>query len=100
MAEMFGNSFLTQYGSEPPSVWVAQIEMLQDHEIRSGLNDIAGSNLSFPPNLSQFISSCKKLQPSKAGYWGAPRIEDQRKSGRMPYREWLQREGKDHPLVK
>ena len=89
MAEMFGNTFLNQFGEDPPSVWMAQIERLGDNEVRNGLNNIAAANLAFPPNLSQFIAACKKPKPEKAGYWDAPKqIEDQRPKGRMSFAEW------------
>lgn len=92
MAEMFGNTFLTQYGEKPPSVWVLQVNQLRDDEIRNGLNNLAEANLSFPPNLSQFVSACKKAQPSQTGYWGSmPKLEDLRTTGHMSYAEWKQK---------
>ncbi len=86
MAEMFGNMFLMQFGESPPSVWMAQVEKLTDEEIRRGLTNIAGDNLKFPPNLSQFIAACKRLPPVRK--LGVPVIEDKRPPGRMPFAEW------------
>ena len=86
MAEMFGNTFLMQFGESPPSVWMAQVERLTDEEIRRGLTSIAEADMKFPPNLSQFVAACKRIPPVR--HLGVKQIEDQRPSGRMSYADW------------
>ena len=102
LADLFGRAFHREHGENPGTLWQEAIWKLTDKEISRGLTNLAEDGLEFPPNYSQFVAACRKITAEAISppYWNAPRIEDQRKSDRMPYREWLQREGKDHPLVK
>lgn len=89
---MFGNGFLRENGDEPPMLWKQAVWRLTDEQIRNGLGNLGNDDLSFPPNLSQFVAACKRPAP-KIPYWNAPKLEDQRKPGRMPFAEWKQRNG-------
>lgn len=86
---MFSKAFLRENGDEPPSLWKQAIWKLTDDEIINGLANLANDDLSFPPNLSQFVSACRRERDiAKPPYWDAPKLEDKRESGRMSLAEW------------
>lgn len=95
LAEMFGNAFLRENGDEPSPLWNQAVYRLTDEQIKNGLADLGNQGLSFPPNLSQFVEACKKPLSAKAPYWNGPKLEDQRKPGRMSRAEWMSKNETD-----
>ena len=65
LAEMFGKSFYREMGDEPPVLWVQAISRLRHDQLGRGLKNLAEDNLSFPPNLSQFVSACQRVPPRR-----------------------------------
>jgi len=65
LAEMYGRSFVTSYGKEPPTTWTQAINRLSHEQLRRGLASIGNENRKFPPNLSEFVSACKTM-PDRA----------------------------------
>lgn len=86
LGEIFGKSFYREFGEVPPRLWVVAVNRLSDDEIKRGLANIAADALVFPPNLSQFMSACRRLPAVR--HLGVPQLEDQRPPGRMPFAEW------------
>ena len=86
LAEMFGNVFFNQFGMDPPSVWIRQVQRRSDDEIRRGLTNIAESDRAYPPNLPQFVAACKALPPVR--HLGVKQIEDDRPKGKLSYAQW------------
>jgi len=65
LAEMFGKSFYREMGDEPTVLWTQAIAGLRDDQLVLGLKNLAQDNLSFPPNLSQFVSACQRVPPRR-----------------------------------
>jgi len=65
LAEMFGKAFYREMGTEPPPTWVNTIARLTDDQLVRGLKNLAEDNLSFPPNISQFVSACGRTPPRR-----------------------------------
>ncbi len=54
---------MRENGDEPPQLWRQAVARLTEGEIKTGLANLANDNLSFPANLSQFVSACKRAKP-------------------------------------
>ena len=92
LAEMFSKAFYRENGDAPPMLWQQAVWKLTDDEIRAGLANLGNDDLKFPPNLSMFVSACKRPPPRK--HWvKTTAIEDKREPGRMPYAEWKRLNG-------
>lgn len=66
LAEMFGKAFYREHDDMPPRLWVQAIDRLTDSQIALGLANLGNADLRFPPNLSMFVSACKKQEPVRA----------------------------------
>ena len=92
LAQMFSKAFLRENGDEPPLLWQQAVWRLTDAQIAAGLANLGNANLKFPPNLSQFVSACKRPAPKKR--WVAPTaIEDKREPGRQSFADWKKENG-------
>ena len=92
LAEMFSKAFLRENGDEPSMLWQQAIWRLTDDQIKWGLACLGNDDLAFPPNLSQFVSACKREKPKDA-WVKTTLIEDQRPRGRMSYEDWKKENG-------
>ena len=92
LAEMFGKGFYRENGDSPPTLWQQAVWSLTDDQIKNGLVHLGNGDLAFPPNLSQFVSACKR-KPIKVEWVASTQIEDQRVRGKMPYAEWKKLNG-------
>ena len=89
MAKLFGKAFYREHGAKPNSLWIQSVARLQDYEIKKGLVNLANDGLEFPANLSQFVAACRRSEPVR--HLGVKYIEDQRESGTMSRKEWIER---------
>ena len=72
LGEMFGKAFFRENGDNPPPLWQQAVDRLTDPQIRNGLVNMGNMGLSFPPNLSQFVAACKRVEETNsAPYWKA-----------------------------
>ena len=92
LVDMFGNAWYREHGENPGTTWQQAVWALTDNQIKAGLVNLGNSALQFPPNLSQFVSACKKPLP-KAEWVKTTLIEDQRPRGKMPFSEWKRLNG-------
>jgi hypothetical protein len=92
LADMFAKAFIRENGESPSILWKQAVWALTDEQIANGLANLGNADLSFPPNLSQFVSACKK-QPPRKGWVKSTAIEDKREPGRMPFAEWKRLNG-------
>ena len=93
-----GKAFFRENGDNPPPLWQQAIDRLDDGQIRNGLVNLGNDDLAFPPNLSQFVSACKRVEADDTPppYWGGTTlIEDKREPGTMSYAEWKEANGHD-----
>ena len=89
LGELFGKSFYREHGMEPTSLWMNAVSRLTDQEIMNGLANLANDALTFPANLSQFVSACKREKPVR--FLGVKSlIEDKRNIGNMSRLEWME----------
>lgn len=58
LAEMYGNSFLTAFGSKPNSAWNRAIADLTDAQCRAGLQAWLRTGARFAPSLPEFVAAC------------------------------------------
>lgn len=65
LGQMFGSAFLSSYGPRPPMLWEQAIRRLTDHELQRGMKALAEEGRKFPPNLTEFVSACKTLPPTR-----------------------------------
>lgn len=78
LVELFGKAFIREHGDEPGPLWSQAIHKLRDDQIATGLANLANDDLSFPPNLSMFVSACKRVevhQPTRTTYLPAPQMD-------------------------
>lgn len=66
LAEMFGQTLLTNFGSTPPPLWCRRIDELEDWEIKRGLERLSKSDSSFAPTIGQFWTACKTNDGQRA----------------------------------
>lgn len=66
----FGDRFSREFGAEPSPEWVGAISRLEDHEIIKGLRNLAEDGRAHPPNLSEFVAACRRLELPR--YLGVP----------------------------
>ena len=66
---MFGKGFYREHGEKPGNLWVQAITRLNDTELAHGLVNLANDDLKFVPNLSQFVSACRR--PVESRPWEA-----------------------------
>ena len=59
MKQLFGNSFISIYGSEPSTLWRSAISELTDEEVEIGLLNLSKEKRAFPANLTEFVAACK-----------------------------------------
>lgn len=59
MQEIFGSSWVNQYGTTPNRTWVDALSRLTDEQIICGLRRTVGEGNEFPPNLAVFVSRCQ-----------------------------------------
>lgn len=74
LAEMFGKSFYREHGDKPSPLWVNAINRLTDSQIANALANLGNDNLSFPANLSMFVSAAKRTKPHR--HLGAKQLPD------------------------
>ena len=60
---MFSQAFFRENGEEPSPLWIQAVNRLSDQQIISGLVNLGNDDLKFPPNLSMFLSACKRSRP-------------------------------------
>ena len=59
LAEMYGQTLLTNFGAEPPPLWAAKIAELTDAQIAQGLRAMSERQSSYAPALGEFVAACK-----------------------------------------
>lgn len=103
MQEMYGNTFVTQYGHVPLLTWVQAIGLMSDEELKQGLQACAMSGDTFPPTLPAFIEMCRppKNRPEHLRYdandktlglpMNPPMSEEQKKASRERAKESIQK---------
>lgn len=90
LADMFGKAFFRENDDQPTPLWINAIGRMTDKQIATGLANLGNDDLAFPPNLSQFVSACKRVE-NKPPYWNnTPQLEDKREPGTMSYADWLE----------
>lgn len=89
---MFGKAFFREHSEKPTPLWIQAINRLTDRQIVNGLANLGNDGLAFPPNCSQFVAACKRVDQPTAPYWnGTTAIEDKREPGKMSYAEWKEK---------
>ena len=66
LAEMFGQTLLTNFGPTPPPLWCKRVDELEDWEIKRGLERLSKSDSSFAPTIGQFWTACKTNDGQRA----------------------------------
>lgn len=59
LAEIFGQTLLTNFGPEPPPLWRARIDELSDEQLATGLRELSRRDVAYAPTLGQFVSACR-----------------------------------------
>ena len=73
---MFGSAFYREHSDMPLKLWRHAFAKLSDAQIATGLANLGNDNLAFPPNLSQFVSACKRTTRSAYGVKALPDLSD------------------------
>ena len=92
LVDMFGNGWYREHGDDPGTLWSQAIWSLTDDQIKCGLVNLGNDDIAFPPNLSQFVSACKR-KPIKVEWVKSTQITDQRVRGKMSYSDWKKLNG-------
>jgi hypothetical protein len=60
MAEIFGYSWVNQYGEQPLDTWIKALEHLSPQQIGAGVNAIIRNptRSKWPPNIPEFLALC------------------------------------------
>jgi hypothetical protein len=66
LAEIFGQTLLTNFGAEPPPLWRARIDELSDAKLANGLRNLSQRDSAFCPTLGQFVTACNDWGPACA----------------------------------
>jgi hypothetical protein len=73
LAEMYGQTLLTNFGAEPPPLWRSKIGELTDAQIAQGLRAMSERESSYAPALGEFVAACKGTnQPPRPHLTGLP----------------------------
>lgn len=59
MQDVFGSSWVNQYGLAPNSTWIDALAQLSESDINRGLNALLKSRAKYAPNLSVFLGMCE-----------------------------------------
>lgn len=98
MQEIFGTSWISQFGTTPNRTWIEVLAQLTDAQIVNGLRRTVDEAREFPPNLPTFYALCvhEPPQPEYAPYHkliesDPPESEEHRKERIKRNREGLAR---------
>ena len=58
MGEIYGSQWFNEYGDEPNTSWIVEIERLTLAELARGIEQCKRSRSPFVPRLPQFLSYC------------------------------------------
>lgn len=61
MQDVFGSSWVNQYGLTPNSTWIDALAQLSESDINRGLNALLKSRAKYAPNLSVFLGMCELI---------------------------------------
>jgi len=53
---------LKEFGDEPSDEWCGAVAQLSDVQVTNGLRNLAEEGRAHPPNLSEFVKACRKVE--------------------------------------
>lgn len=59
MQDVFGSSWVNQYGLAPNSTWIEALAQLSETDINRGLKALLKSRAKYAPNLATFLGMCE-----------------------------------------
>lgn len=66
MTDIWGEQWTRERGSEPSTIWVAELSSITINHLKRGVSRTVSERLNWPPSLPQFLSLCLDFDTTDA----------------------------------